>query len=81
MKIKFKLFCSFLLFMILSFSTFLQVVIYAAENAEEVHWQDYNGRRIGVLTGTLMEDIASENFPDSEYLYFSSYPDLNTALH
>ena len=27
-----------------------------------------------------MEDIASENFPNSEYLYFNSYPDLSTAL-
>lgn len=54
----------------------------ASDNPEAgtLHWQDYNGKSIGVLTGTLMEDIAAENFPDSEYLYFDSYPDLCTAL-
>ena len=46
----------------------------------EVHWQDYNGKRIGVLTGTLMEDAAKTYFPDSEYFYYNSYPDCNTAL-
>ena len=46
----------------------------------EVRWQDYNGKRIGVLTGTLLEGIAADNFPDSEYLYYNSYPDMNTAL-
>lgn len=40
----------------------------------------YNGKRIGVLTGTLMEGIAKETFPDSEYLYFNNYPDCITAL-
>ena len=43
-------------------------------------WQAYNGKRIGVLTGPLMEGIAHENFPDSEYLLFNSYPDCITAL-
>ena len=45
-----------------------------------VHWQDYNGKRLGVLVGPLMEDAAAEFFPDSEYLYFDSYPDCATAL-
>ena len=45
-----------------------------------VHWQDYNGKKIGVLVGPLMEDAARENFPDSEYLLFNSYPDCITAL-
>ena len=43
-------------------------------------WKDYNGKRIGVLTGPLMETIAHENFPDSEYLLFNGYPDCNMAL-
>ena len=43
-------------------------------------WKKYNGKRIGVLTGTLMEDAAKTYFPDSEYFYFNSYPDCNTAL-
>lgn len=52
----------------------------AGESPAQKGWRDYDGKRIGVLTGTLMEDIASENFPNSEYLYFNSYPDLSTAL-
>ncbi len=43
-------------------------------------WQDYNGKKIGVLVGPLMEDTAKEYFPDSEYLLFNSYPDCITAL-
>ncbi len=50
----------------------------AAEKA--VSWREYNGKRIGVLTGPLMEDAAAEYFPDSEYLIFNSYPDCMTAL-
>ena len=52
----------------------------ADTQAADVRWQDYNGKRIGVLTGTLMEDAAETYFPDSEYLYFNSYPDCNAAL-
>ena len=40
----------------------------------------YNGKRIGVLTGPLMEGVAHEYFPDSEHLLFNSYPDCITAL-
>ena len=43
-------------------------------------WKAYNGRRLGVLTGPLMEDTAREYFPDSEHLIFNSYPDCITAL-
>ncbi|MCR5008929.1 MAG: ABC transporter permease subunit [Oribacterium sp.] len=43
-------------------------------------WHDYNGKKIGVLTGTLMEDVAKEFFPDSEYVYIDSYPDCAVAL-
>ena len=46
----------------------------------EIRWQDYNGKRLGVLVGPLMEDTAREYFPDSEYLFFNSYPDCITAL-
>ena len=43
-------------------------------------WRSYNGKRIGVLTGTLLEDVAKEFFPDSEYVYIDSYPDCGAAL-
>ena len=46
----------------------------------EAAWEAYNGKRLGVLTGTLMEGIAKTYFPDSEYFYFNSYPDCNAAL-
>ena len=41
---------------------------------------DYNGKKIGILTGTNMEAESFEHFPESEYLYFDGYPNLNTAL-
>ena len=52
----------------------------ASAEVPDVHWQDYNGRRIGVLVGPLMEDTAHTHFPDSEYLLFNSYPDCVAAL-
>ena len=52
----------------------------AEETGTALAWQNYNGKRIGVLTGTLMEDIAYTNFPDSEYLLLNSYPDCIAAL-
>ena len=45
-----------------------------------VRWQDYNGKKLGVLVGPLMEDAAKQFFPDSEYMLFDSYPDCVTAL-
>ena len=52
----------------------------AQETVSVPAWRAYNGKRLGVLTGPLMEDIARKNFPDSEYLLFNSYPDCITAL-
>ena len=46
----------------------------------EVKWQDYNGKRIGVLVGPLMEDAAKKYFPDSQYYLLNSYPDCISAL-
>ena len=56
------------------------VMVRDTAKKDGVRWQDYNGRRIGVLTGPLMEDAAAEFFPDSEYLLFNSYPDCAAAL-
>ncbi|HCI73684.1 MAG TPA: hypothetical protein DHV42_03985 [Lachnospiraceae bacterium] len=47
---------------------------------EEVSYKDYNGRTIGILTGTNMEAATHEYFPDSQYLYFDGYPNLNAAI-
>ena len=51
-----------------------------ADQEAKTGWQAYDGKRIGVLTGMPLENIAAENFPNSEYLYFDSYPDLSAAL-
>ena len=47
---------------------------------KEVTVSDYNGKRIGVLTGTNYDAVTQEYFPDSECLYYSGYSDLNAAL-
>ena len=47
---------------------------------KEVSYTDYNGKNIGILTGTNLEADTFENFPDSQYFYFDGYPNLNTAL-
>ena len=48
--------------------------------ASGVRWQDYNGKRLGVLVGPLMEEAAGKFFPDSETMLLDSYPDCVTAL-
>ncbi|MBQ8110392.1 MAG: transporter substrate-binding domain-containing protein, partial [Clostridia bacterium] len=52
----------------------------AAQQASGVRWQDYNGKRLGVLVGPVMENAARTYFPDSEHLLFNGYPDCITAL-
>ena len=52
----------------------------AGTQQQGVRWQDYNGKRIGVLVGPLMEDAAHTYLPDSEYFLFNSYPDCIAAL-
>ena len=43
-------------------------------------YEDYNGKKIGILTGTNMEKESFYYFPDSEYFYYDGYPNMNTAL-
>ena len=75
-----KLICIFMTLCFVLLYVFSGVVLAESEDTEdEVKWQDYNGKRIGVLTGTLMEDAAVKYFPDSEYFYFNSYPDCNVS--
>ena len=50
------------------------------QNGAAVTYTDYNGKTVGILSGTNMEDASFKFFPDSEYLYFDGYADLNTAL-
>jgi len=48
--------------------------------AEGIRWQDYNGKKLGVIVGPIMENVAKQFFPDSEYLFFNGYPDCIAAL-
>lgn len=43
-------------------------------------YKAFIGRKIGILTGTNMEAETFRYFPDSEYLYFDGYPNMNVAL-
>ena len=47
---------------------------------EGIRWQDYNGKRLGVIVGPIMENVAKQFFPDSEYLLFNGYPECIAAL-
>ena len=74
------------LFSVPNFSGGTVMAVLKDENAEtawsagSVRWQDYNGKRLGIITGPLMEDIVKEYFPDSEVLLFERYPDCIAAL-
>ena len=54
----------------------------AADSARKttITAEECNGRKIGILTGTNMEQESFDHFPDSEYFYYDGYPNLNTAL-
>ena len=49
-------------------------------SSHQVTYQDYNGKKIGIMTGTNMEKESFHYFPDSEYFYFDGYTNINTAL-
>ena len=51
-----------------------------AASSDELTYEDYNGKNIGILTGTNLEADSFKYFPDSQYFYFDGYPNLNTAL-
>lgn len=45
-----------------------------------VSYEAFNGRKIGIQSGTNMETETFKYFPDSDYLYFDGYPNMNIAL-
>ena len=47
---------------------------------EGIRWQDYNGKKLGVIVGPMMENVAKQFFPDSEYLLLNGYPECIAAL-
>ena len=42
--------------------------------------QDYRGKRVGVMTGSIQDAQVAGRFPDAERLFFSSMPDMLSAL-
>ena len=42
--------------------------------------QDYNGKSLGVLSGSITQDIAKEQFPDSKLQFFKNYSEAFNAL-
>ncbi len=55
-----------------------------SKKTDDVHisvfYTDYNGRTIGILTGSSFEQPTLEYFPDSKYRYFDNISDLVMAL-
>ncbi|MBQ3920401.1 MAG: ABC transporter permease subunit, partial [Oscillospiraceae bacterium] len=43
-------------------------------------FSDYNGKVIGVQTGTVFDEMVKENIPGAEISYYNSYTDLLSAL-
>ena len=41
---------------------------------------DYNGKKIGILTGGSFEQLTFDLFPKSEYKYYDTFADLGLAL-
>ncbi len=41
---------------------------------------DFNGKRLGIKTGSSFEAVTLEKFPDAEYFYYDSTSDLIAAL-
>ena len=52
----------------------------AASTPKELTVKDYAGKRIGVQTGTVFDEMIKENIPDAEISYYNSYTDLLSAL-
>ncbi len=54
--------------------------ISADKDPSSITVADYNGREIGVQTGTMYDDIISQHIPDAKISYFNSYTDMIAAL-
>ena len=54
------------------------VVAGSASSAPDV--SDYNGKRLGIMTGSSFEQPTMEHFPDSQYFYYDNISDLIMAL-
>lgn len=50
------------------------------EEQKPATYDDYNGKRMGIRTGSSFEKLTLEYFPESEYSYYDTDSDLVTAL-
>ena len=50
------------------------------ENYTEPEYTEFDGKVIGILTGSSFEPVTLEKFPNSEYVYFDNNSDLILAL-
>ncbi len=68
----------------LSIAMLIMLLMFAgcsSSNTSEIKsTKDLNGRRIGILKGTLFEDIAYQSFPMSNVAIFDTYSDLIANL-
>ncbi len=57
-----------------------QSVNVTAVSGTEVKYTDYDGKRLGIVTGSSFEQPTFEHFPNSEYSYYDNISDLILAL-
>ncbi|MBR5089172.1 MAG: transporter substrate-binding domain-containing protein, partial [Ruminiclostridium sp.] len=46
----------------------------------ELSYKDYNGRTIGVGTGSMFDEIVNDKLPDANIMYYNTYADMMTAV-
>ena len=50
------------------------------QSSKASSYTDYNGRIIGVGTGSMFDEMVTAKLPDSELMYFNTYADMLTAV-
>ena len=51
-----------------------------AQGQSGVQWQDYNGKRIGVMTGSIHDSLVERRLPSAQIVYFTEPSDMLAAL-
>ncbi|GEM_PF-948 len=74
-----------MLCMMLIFALLLPVCAISADTLQEAvpeyeNLEDLNGLRLGVWSGSNLDQVSEERFPDSEKLYYNTASDLAIAL-
>ncbi len=59
---------------------FLKTSTRSAKVSGTISVSDYNGKKIGVQTGTVFDQMIRINIPDAEISYYNSYTELLSAL-